>query len=165
MMSALSLSPHPSFLHLLFLTSFFPISAFLNASSHLSLSLSGHPSLPCARVSSSVLHLSLFMSLVRLLCVCVKDCSGLLWERNEEQREEMVKLSWLTPLGGQEAYTDILHLAQVHTIWVHSPVNWGFSSCWSRLNRAKFGAPGCAGSPFLWVQQQSAETGLVSGPA
>ena len=127
-----------------------------------------HFPVPVSRHLSSTspyLCLSLDCCVCVCVCVCVKDCSGFLWERNEEQREETLKLSWLTPLGGQEAYTDILHLAQVHTIWLHSPVNWGFSSCWSRLNRAKFGAPGSAGSTFLWVQQQSVETGLVSGPA
>lgn len=42
-----------------------------------------------------------------------------------------------------------LHLAQFYVIWVHSPVNWSFSSCWSRLNQAIFGALGRPGSLFL----------------
>lgn len=48
------------------------------------------------------------------------------------------------------------------------PINWGFSSCWCRLNRANPGALGCSGSVFHWVQQKKkkkVKSGLESGPA
>lgn len=114
--------PSPLPLHLFL---FFFLSAFLNASS-LSLSLCHfvfplRPSLTfCVPLSCDLFSTSPYLSLS--LDCCIKDCSGLLSGRKQEQdrgdsQTTMTQISFLQiALWRPSSNSKILHLAQVHII-------------------------------------------------
>lgn len=112
--------------------------------------------------SASVLSYSLylFISTIRLA-----QATALAFWNSEERQWNWTSVFFLPPNSSLEAEQH----SRTYTTWPSFPdlpINWGFSSCWCRLNRANPGALGCSGSVFHWVQQKKkVKTGLQSGPA